>query len=549
MFFHAKLIGLLTLLSRVLGLVREVVAGHYLGTGMVASAFTVAFTIPNLFRKLLGEGALSQAFIPLYAQAIRKGQTADGENAGDFAAASVKLLTQILIAITVVGEAIIGICMFLARHSPRADRMLMLQFAAIMLPYVMLVCGGAFLAGILQVHKRFGAPAFAPVLLNLCHILVVFGGAWFLGMDVHREMSDAVIHRQSQLAFALAVTVLIAGALQVAILLPGLRDVGFRFRWSLPAWTPATRRMLKLSIPVALGAAVLQISVLLDKGISYALMQGPDESGQMLTQFHFLSRVVPYPMEMGAVRRLELAQLLYQFPLGVFAIALATAIFPSLSAEAFEVDRDKFKRVMRQGIEVVLWEGLPASIGLILVAEPAVRLLFQHGRTSFADATLITHSAMVYAGGIWAYSLLQIINRGYYALHDTRTPLIASVLNIVINLVVEIPLLWKFGEVAMAVGTLLSFAIQAIVMLWLLHRRVGGLGLRESMPKVVKMSIATAIMTGVCYSLTRLPFFPRGDTQSIWLMQLLMIAGIGAGVYIIACKLMRLDLKMRVKNA
>src|SRR5690348_13213529 len=150
---HARLIGGLTLVSRIMGLGREIVAGHFLGTGVVASAFTVAFTIPNLFRKLLGEGALSAAFIPLYAQADKRGTTDDGETARDFAAASVNLLALILLAITIVGEAILLTCIKLTAGE-RLDRVLMLKFTAVMLPYVMLVCGGAFLSAILQVHKR-----------------------------------------------------------------------------------------------------------------------------------------------------------------------------------------------------------------------------------------------------------------------------------------------------------------------------------------------------------------------------------------------------------
>src|SRR5688500_2564389 len=205
---HAKLIGGLTFLSRIVGLGREVVAGHYLGTGVVASAFTVAFTIPNLFRKLLGEGALSAAFIPLYAQANKRGTTDSGESAADFASASVNLLVLILLAITLIGEAILAGFIFSA-SGDRPDHLLMLKFAAVMLPYVMLVCGGAFLSAILQVHQRFGAPAFAPVLLNVCHIAAVLGGAWFLGLRGRDPLSLRVMELQTTLAFWLAWTVLI----------------------------------------------------------------------------------------------------------------------------------------------------------------------------------------------------------------------------------------------------------------------------------------------------------------------------------------------------
>lgn len=537
---HAKVIGGLTLVSRVVGLVREMVAAHFLGAGVVASAFTFAFTIPNLFRKLLGEGALSAAFIPLYAQARKRGTTETGEPAGDFAAASVKLLAGILLAITLIGEAAL-LAAILTTSSERADRILMLKFAAVMLPYLVFVCGGAFLSAILQVHQRFAAPAFAPVLLNVCHITVLLGGAVFLGLRGNAPQTPAVVQLQTTLAFWLAVGVLVAGALQVAVLLPALRAIGFRFRPAVRAWTPAVRKMLVLSIPVAIGAGVLQLSVLLDKGISYALMQGVTRDGTPITHFTWLGDTVRYPMELGAVRRLDLAQLLYQFPLGVFAIALATAIFPSLSAEALDKDREGFKRVLRQGVEASLWEGLPASVGLVLVAEPAARLLFQHGQITAHDAGLIARSTMWYAGAVWAFSMLQIINRAYYALHDTWTPLVMSAVNLVLNLAIELPLLWWLGEPAMAVGTFVSFTIQAVVMLWMLDRRVGGLDLRHSAGPVGKMLLATALMGLACWGLRASPLYPTGDGRYAWAGQLVLVAGCGAAVYFVACQLLGID--------
>ncbi len=198
--------------------------------------------------------------------------------------------------------------------------------------------------------------------------------------------------------------------------------------------------------------------------------------------FRLLGHVVRYPMENGAPRRLDLAQSLYQFPLGVFAIALATAIFPGLSADALDNDRDRFRAVLRQGIRASLWEGLPASLGLILVATPAARLMFQHGQVSGHDAGLIARSAVVYAGAIWAFSCCRSSTGPTTPLHDMTTPLVMSGVNIAINLAVEIPLLWWLGEAGMAVGTLVSFAVQAVVMLWMLDRKVGGLDLRHTLP-------------------------------------------------------------------
>ena len=538
---HAKLIGGLTLVSRFMGLGREIVAGHYLGTSPAASAFTVAFTIPNLFRKLFGEGALSAAFIPLYTRAIKTQSSAE---ANAFASAAVNLLCVILLAITAIGEVVLG---WLIWHGGDAERLLMLRLIAIMLPYVLLICGTAFLSGILQVHKKFGAPAAAPIILNVCHIAVLLIGARILHLRASTPAAQAQV-MQTTLTYWLAAFVLVAGVLQWLSLWPSLRAVGFRFYPGLQFWTPAIRKMLLLSAPVAVGAGVLQLSVLLDKMISWGLMQG-EGATVASTHFRLLGHLIRFPMEAGAPRRLDIAQFLYQFPLGVFAIALATAIFPNLSSDALEKDRHRFRLVLRQGIEAALWEGLPASLGLILVRLPAVKLIFQHGQLSAHDADLIAQSVLYYAGAIWAFSVLQIINRAYYAIHDTVTPLVMSVVNIVLNLAVEIPLLWWLGESAMAVGTLVSFAIQAVVMIWMLDRKIGGLNLRQSVVPVMKMIVATIVMGAVCLLVQRTPIYPHGNSRIVWSAQVFMLIGTGAGIYLLVCSLLGVNIMGRLRRA
>ena len=527
---HAKLIGGLTLVSRVFGLGRDVVAGHYLGDHLVGTAFSVAFQVPNLFRKLFGEGALSAAFIPLYAQQLKAGD--DGANA--FAAATVNLLVITLAAVTVAGEGVIAGLLWVAGGADHPDRVLMFRLAAVMLPYVLLICGGAFLSGVLQVHKRFGPPAAAPIVLNVVHIAVLLVGARLLHL-AGTESDAAVIAKQTRLAGWLAGFVLVAGSLQVAMLLPALRATGFRFRPRVRLWTPLVKRMLLLSVPVAVGAGVLQVSVLLDNGIAFTLMQGVDGHGRLVDSFHLFGHVVRFPMEEGAPTRLARAQSLYQFPLGVFAIALATAIFPGLSADALSQDRDRFRDVLRQGIRASLWEGLPASLGMILVARPAARLLFQHGQIGGHDAGLIARTAMVYGGAIWAFSLLQIVNRAFYALHDMTTPLVMSVVNVGLNLAVELPLLWWLGETGMAVGTLVSFAAQAAVMLWVLDRKVGGLDLGRTLAPVAKMALATAVMGLACGAFMRTPLYPAAQTRPAWAAQVAILLTVGVAAYLGTC--------------
>src|SRR5580704_1401192 len=381
---HAKLISVLTLLSRILGMVRESVVANYFGATVVAQAFSVAFSIPNLFRKLLGEGALSAAFIPLYAQTLKSGDEAEAKR---FAAASVNMLATILVAVTVAGEMVLWLTARFVHL--RADNLLVIRFTAIMFPYVILVCGTAFLSGILQVHKRFGIPALTQVPLNIIHIAVIIIGARILLLRPGHPDE----HLQIRLAYWLSGFVLIAGVVQIAMLLPALRRIGFRFMWVGNFWTPAVKKLLTLSIPVALSAGVLQISVLADKGITLFLTAGKNPA-EKLQLFHHAWN---YPLSIGAAARLNWAQMLYQFPLGVFATAVATAIFPSLSIDAHDKDGEKFKRVLRQGILFTLFEGLPASVGLILVRYPTVRLVFQHGSFKPQDTQWVAMSVVFYS--------------------------------------------------------------------------------------------------------------------------------------------------------
>jgi putative peptidoglycan lipid II flippase len=205
-----------------------------------------------------------------------------------------------------------------------------------------------------------------------------------------------------------------------------------------------------------------------------------------------------------------------------------------LSSDAVETDRTRFRSALRQGIELSLFEGFAASVGLIIVRYPAIRLLFRHGFLREADVSLIANSLAFYASAIWAFSLLQIINRAYYSLHDTRTPFVMSIFNILVNLIVEVPLLWThLGESAMAVGTTISFSLQAVIMLYMLNRRIGG-GLE--LPYVVrasaKMLAASLFMWLTCYALQRLPGYPRGSGKISSALQLAILMLTGAAMYL-----------------
>lgn len=527
---HAKVISLLTLVSRVLGVLRESFAAKYFGAGLVSVAFTFAFTIPNLFRRLFGEGALSAAFIPLYAQSLKE---KSGEEANRFAAASVNMLIVILLALTIFGELLLLAIAKLWTLAP--DRLLAAKLTAIMLPYVLLVCGAAFLSAILQVHRRFALTAALPIILN---VALIGGTIWGARIWIVKAMPEQVVAAQVRAVYFVSAFVLIAGVIQVLAILPQLRAVGFRFQWTT-FWTPAVQKMVRLSIPVAIGAGVLQLSVLIDRGISLVLAQSVDEHEKLITHFTLFGHSFRYPMQFGAAARLGWAQYLYQFPLGVFAIALATAIFPALADNALEDDRAKFRKALRRGIEVTLWEGFAASVGLMLVAKPAVQVLFEHGKFTAEDTKWVALSVQFFSIAIWAFSLQQIVSRAYYALHDTWTPLVMSIVTLAVNLVVELPLVWtRLGEAGMAAGTAASFSVQAVLMLWILKRKVGGLGLEGMWKFVLKLLVATVLMSAACLLIQKASFYPADLSKATALKRLLMLVGCGGAVYIAACSAM-----------
>ncbi|HQY89305.1 MAG TPA: lipid II flippase MurJ, partial [Tepidisphaeraceae bacterium] len=236
----------------------------------------------------------------------------------------------------------------------------------------------------------------------------------------------------------------------------------------------------------------------------------------------------------------------------VFAIALATAIFPKLAGDADTsgpiAPTDSFRDVLRRGIEASLFIGLPASIGMILVARPAIELLFRHGQFTAEDAARCALSTAIYSGAIWAFSLLQIINRACYALHDTRTPLIWTLINLIINIIVEIPLVWTgLGESGMAIGTLVSFTIQAIVMTLLVARRAG-VDLRQSFNRVLKMIVATVVMGAVCFGIDRIIGWSDSSARLIVGARLVTIMVVGGATYLLCVVLLKLPVGSIIKR-
>ena len=474
----AKTVSLCTLLSRVLGLARDIVCASFFGTSLAWDAFVVAFKIPNLFRRLFGEGALSAAFIPVFTEYL---ETKGKKDAWALANVTGTLLFIILGGMVVLAEASFSIIptVFSVNHKWE----LVLNLLLVTFPYVLFICMVAFAMAILNSLKHFLMPALAPVALNVCWIIGVF-----LLAPVFGDTLDEKI-------FGVAVAILIGGVIQLAIQLPVLRNKGIIFKPSFYFAHPGLKRVFALMLPIIFGLAAVQINVLMDSFIAMAFAKPPGGA----ENFFIAGMAIPYPLETGAASVLYYGDRLIQFPLGVFGIAMATAVFPFFSTHAARKDWTSFTETLNQAIRVVLFIGIPASIGLILLRKPLVELFYE--RNAFtAESTYRTASVIFfYAIGVWAYSASHVIIRAFYSMQDTRTPVKVGVGMVGLNLILNLTLIWFLREGGLALATAISATVQIIILFAILQRKLNITGLKHIFTSTFKVVIASFFMFIACW--------------------------------------------------
>jgi putative peptidoglycan lipid II flippase len=473
-FGAAKVVAATTVLSRVLGLVRDI-AINSLGAYRTTSAFRLAFQIPNLFRRLFGEGALSAAFVPVFSDALEEDESRARALLGNALALLTAFLSGLLLLVG-AGLAAWAVC------TARADHRLLSTLTLTMLPFTLTVCTLALASAALNCRGHFFFPAFAPVLLNISIILA----AWLV--------APAISHNITTQLYVIAGAVPVAGVVQLIGAVLMLRRLGLRCRPRLRPILAGTRRVVKLAGPMIVGLGFLQLSELLYSALAYALAA---------TDAHPAVHLGPWsiakPLQEGALVRIDAARRLYQFPMGVLAISLGVAVFPLLSRYASRGDMPNLRASFNRALRLALMEGLAAGAGLFLLAEPITRLLFEHGRFTAADAAASAHVLRFYAVGVWAICTYQISARGFYALQDTLTPLKVACGVMVVGLAAVLGSLWipGVGAGAFGVGTIVSAALNTVLLVFLLRRRVGGLGGRRLAVSAARSLVATAVMAGV----------------------------------------------------
>lgn len=447
---HAMLVSALTFLSRITGLLRDSVLASIFGLKSITDAFYLAFIIPNLFRRLFGEGALTAALIPVYTELLKTDRAA----AGRLATLCTVLLFMLLAALTLVGELVLW--WLLGSRDWSGDSTLALQLTMLMLPYMPLVCLVALIGGLLQVHGRFGPAAFAPILLNV----IVIAATLIVGLGLSGDIELRGV------VFYVAGGVLLAGVCQLVWVVAAVLRYD-AYALGVSGAMPAMKSVMVTMAPMIVGLAVFQINTLFDGLIAWFL--SPKDGATSLLLF---GREMAAPIQTGSVTALQFAQRLYQFPVGVFGVAIATAIFPALSHAAANDDSDSFATTVRHGLRLTVFIGLPASVGLIVVRDPLVRLLFERGEFDATSTTRVASILIGYASAVWAYSMTHVITRAFYAMKDAKTPLRVAVVMVILNLALNLTLVWWLGAAGLAWSTAICAAIQSALLVKLLGRRV-----------------------------------------------------------------------------
>lgn len=493
----AGVVAFFTLLSRILGLVRDMVVAFSFGSGAHADAFFVAFRIPNLFRRLVAEGALTVSFLPVYTDYL---ENRTAEEADRVVRITFSLLTVSVALISLAGVAFSPWVIQIFAPGFRADPEkfhLAVSLNRIVFPYLFFISLVALSMGILNARGHFAAPAASPVLLNV---------AMITGALVLSRWFDPPI-------YGLAVGVLAGGLLQLLLQIPPLavRRVRFGFLFSLR--DPAVNRIGKLFLPAALGAAVYQLNTL-------------------------VSTIFASFLPEGSVSYLWYASRLLEFPLGVFGMALAIAAFPRLSQETSRGDADRFRQVLEESLRMVSFVMVPATIGLVVLSKPIVQILFQRGE--FDPATTVgTAKALVwYCVGMWPIAASRILVSAFYSLQDTATPVRLSAVSFAANVVFSLFLMGPMGHAGLALANSLAAAVNVAQLLARLRRRIGVSGLGWVRGSGVRMVIAGGVMGLFLLAAGPLAAPPPGSPFCLQILSLTGFIGGGALVYGLVCALL-----------
>ena len=499
-FKHASTVSIFTGISRILGLLREIFMADLFGTSLAKSAFDVAFRIPNLFRRLFGEGALSAAFVPVFSETLKN----EGNHAARKLAGKVlTMLTTLLLLITFAVIIITTITINQAQLGEKAAQVLPLL--RIMFPYMFFICIIALCMGILNANLKFALPAATPIILNLTWIAALFVLCPRFGKTPEQQI------------YGVAWGVLIAGIIQLAIQIPALKQHNMlpiiSFNWN----DKNVRKILMLMGPAALGMGIHQINVGIDGLLALWVSK-------------------------WAAAALTYAERLVYLPLGIFATALSTVLLPSFSKHAEKDDTAEICNTISDSIRGLMLIMVPATLGLIILATPITRLIFQRGKFDAQSTLQTAHALWFYAPGLIVFSLYKILTPAFYAMKDTRTPVKVGIIAVVINLTLNITFImtWPpaYKHAGLACATVIASAVNCLILASILTKRVGSPGWLSLTNSFIKTAIAATLMAGAVIMVNHtLPHLSNGFSESTPIGQALNLSAslfVGILIYTIA---------------
>jgi putative peptidoglycan lipid II flippase len=443
--------------SRVLGVARETVLAALFGAGTAMDAFNVAFRVPNLLRDLFAEGAMTAAFVPTFTRTLAERGREAAWRLGNLVINALMLVTGVLVVLGIIFAGPITHAITPTFGDTPGKLELTTLLTRIMLPFLPTVAVAVAMMGMLNSLRRFFIPALSPAMFNVATIACAFGLVPFMPALGLPPIAG------------IALGALLGGLGQIAIQWPVLRREGFRYQPILDFKDPDLREVLRLIGPGTLGLAAVQINVLVN---TYLASSQPE----------------------GAVSWLSYAFRLMYLPIGLFGVSIATAALPDIARHAAATDMPAIRRSVSGALRMMLMLNVPATVGLMVLAQPIVALLLEHGRFTTSDTDATAAALMFYAPGLLGYSAVKIASPTFYALRDSRTPVIVSVLSVLANLAINLALVRVMGFRGLALGTALAAMFNAVTLLWLLRRRLGGLDGRRIATSLLKIVVASIVM-------------------------------------------------------
>ncbi len=462
----AGLNSLATLSSRLLGLVRDMVMAALFGAGMVNDAFLIASRVPNLVRDLFAEGAMSAAFVPTFTRYLKTHGKDAAWRLGNLVINALLVVTCTLVVLGLLfTEPMLRLLGDEFEAAADGEKLaLTVQLARIVLPFLPMVAVAAALAGMLNALRRFFIPALSPALYN---VAVILSAVTMVPLAVWMGWHPIV---------GFAVGTLLGGILQIVVQLPSLHREGFRYRPILSLKDPALREMLLLMGPGTIGVAAAQINLLVNTALAASID--------------------------GAVTSLQYAFRLMYLPIGLFGVAIATVSLPELARQATAGAFGEMRRTLSGSLRLMLMLCVPATVGLIALADPIVSLVYERGAFDSASSRATAAALIFYAPGIVGYSIVKIASPSFYALRDARTPVMVSLATIALNITLNLALVRVMGFQGLALGTAIASIFNATALLVLLGRRLDGLDQRRLLVAFVKILVASLAMGATAWGVS-----------------------------------------------